>query len=156
MGSVPERIKRTSLDLLGASAPSFPIRNSIKQEDHKMGNIVKLEAGQTVLVAATMPGQGPDQGLPTPPDLGLAVPSHPIVLPPDPTQPIPPPTPTHPIAGLDPKPSHPIVLPQPGEIPPKIPPGNTPGWKPIVAWTPVTGWIVVAVPTGPTPTPSRK
>lgn len=40
---------------------------------------------------------------------------------------------------------------------PPLPP--TMGERPVdwrVAWTPATGWIVVGIPTGPTPTPSKK
>ena len=130
--------------------------------------IVKLKAGETVLVAAVVEGQGPDQGLPTPPDLGLGIPSHPIILPGDPTHPIakPPGVPSHPIAKppgtpshpiyIPVEPTHPIVLPPPGEIPPPIEGGTTPGWETHVAWTPVTGWIVVAVPTGEHVTPSKR
>jgi hypothetical protein len=53
-----------------------------------------------------------------------------------------------------PHPEHPIVLPP--ELPPELPPpdGRPIDWK--VAWTPVTGWIVVGVPTGPHPAPSRR
>ena len=134
-------------------------------------SIIKLKPGEVVLVSAGDPNR-PDQGLPIPPDLGLGIPAHPIVLPPDPTQPLPPrpdqglpptgtkppggatpPKPTHPIY-LPVTPEHPIVLPPDGELPPPIDPGTNPKWQLHVAWTPVTGWIVVAVPTGPHPTPS--
>lgn len=146
--------------------------------------VIKLRAGQTVLVAAVDPnlviGGGP---MPGGPDLGLGIPTHPIVLPPDPTQPLPPVDPgynppgvgpgtpgTRPPPGgvdpgfgnpwFDPHPAHPIVLPPPGEIPPPIDPPTTPtlGWDLKVAWTPVTGWVVVAVPGEGSlvPTPSRK
>jgi hypothetical protein len=55
-----------------------------------------------------------------------------------------------------PKPEHPIVLPP--NLPPEIPPPN--GGSPIpidwkVAWTPTTGWIVVGVPSGAHPAPSK-
>ena len=111
-------------------------------------NIVKLKAGETVFVAAVMPGQGPDQGLP--PDLGLGTPEHPIVLPPDPTQPLPPrPDHTLPGSGGGMPGEHPDnTLPPAGEIPPPIEPGRTPGWELKVAWTPATGWFVAALPTG--------
>ena len=131
--------------------------------------IVKLRAGETVLVAATVPGQGPDQGLPEGPDLGLGTPTHPIILPGNPTHPIarPPGAPSHPIAGppsppghpshpIVELPSHPITLPPPGEIPPPIDGGNTPGWEVTTAWTPVTGWIVVALPTGEHVAPAKR
>jgi hypothetical protein len=42
----------------------------------------------------------------------------------------------------------------PPELPGTLPP---PDERPIewkTAWTPQTGWIVVGIPTGPTPTPS--
>jgi len=132
--------------------------------------IVKLKAGETVLVAATDPNLGigggpvvPPTTTPTPPvdpgygvDVGLGPirPAHPIVLPPTtpPTEPTPP-EPVDPGWGIDVdegyvRPEHPIYLPPP----PK--PGL--GWKTVIAWTPVTGWIVVAVPTGPHVTPSKK
>jgi hypothetical protein len=141
--------------------------------------VIKLKAGETVLVAAvnpdlkpdnTLPGQQPkpDQGLPKPEapvdpgygiDLGLGVPTHPIVLPPDPTKPLPqPPRPDQTLPGDLPIPSHPIVLPPPGEIPPPIePPAKpTPGWELKTAWTPTTGWVVVAIPTGEHVTPSKR
>jgi hypothetical protein len=49
-------------------------------------------------------------------------------------------------------PTHPIVLPP--ELPPTLPPPDSRPieWK--AAWTEKTGWIVVGIPTGPTPTPS--
>jgi hypothetical protein len=54
-----------------------------------------------------------------------------------------------------PKPEHPIVLPP--NLPPEIPPeGGGPAlpidWK--VAWTPVTGWVVVGIPSGAHPAPA--
>ena len=135
---------------------------------------IRLKPGDRITVVAQDPslvvGGGPMPGG----DLGLGHPEHPIVLPPDPTQPLPPhpdqtlpgdlPRPDQglpgsqprPDQGLPPFPSHPIVLPPPGEIPPPIEPGTTPNWELKVAWTPVTGWVVVAIPTGPHPTPSRK
>ena len=154
--------------------------------------VIKLRAGQTVIVAAIDPnlevGGGPMPGggdQPVDPgygiDIGLGTPEHPIVLPPDPTQPLPidpgwsggvappgqeggaprpdqglpgaQPRPDH---GLPPFPSHPIVLPPPGEIPPPIDPGRTPGWELKTAWTPTTGWVVVAVPTGEHASPSKR
>jgi hypothetical protein len=87
-------------------------------------------------------------------DLGLG-PAHPIVLPPDPTVPLPPVDPDysipieHPDQGLPPAsgtpgtPTHPIVTPPAG-----------PQWKVMTAWTPRLGWVVVAVPVGEHPTPS--
>jgi len=120
-------------------------------------------------------------------DIGLGTPEHPIVLPPDPETPLPPypdiggpgdqpypdqglpgeqPHPDQglpgsqprPDQGLPPFPSHPIVLPPVDQIPPPIDPGENSGWELVVAWTPVTGWIVVAVPKEDTlvPTPSKK
>jgi hypothetical protein len=74
--------------------------------------------------------------------------------------------PTHPIAPGGPPPTiwpnppegsvlpeHPIVLPP--DLPPTMPP---PDQRPIewkTGWTQETGWVVVGVPTGPTPTPSK-
>ena len=46
------------------------------------------------------------------------------------------------------RPTHPIVLPPP--------PDPAPGWELKVAWTPVTGWVVVAIPTGEHATPSKR
>jgi hypothetical protein len=137
--------------------------------------IVKLKAGETVLVSAVIPGLAPGggpmpgggapvdpgYGVPEKPvdpgygvDVGLGFlrPTHPIVLPP----PVPPTTPpVDPIYGIDEdvgyvKPSHPIVLPPPAPGKPAV------EWELKVAWTPVTGWIVVGVPTGEHVTPSKK
>lgn len=107
----------------------------------------------------------PDQGLPG---------SQPH---PDNTLPGSQPKPDQSLPGSQPKPTHPIVLPPgqtggwgpvyiwgggPGARPPIYIPEPTPPtetvpaieWK--AAWTPVTGWVVVGVPTGPTPTPSKR
>jgi hypothetical protein len=51
--------------------------------------------------------------------------------------------------GLPPFPSHPIYL------PPDAGP-DEPRLVSKVVWTPQTGWVVVFVPTGPTPTPSTE
>jgi hypothetical protein len=40
-------------------------------------------------------------------------------------------------------------------VPPDQKPDG-PHWEVKVAWTPTTGWIVVAIPTGAHPTPSKK
>jgi hypothetical protein len=50
-------------------------------------------------------------------------------------------------------PTHPIVLPP--DLPPTLPPPDSRpiDWKTV--WSPTTGWVVVGVPTGPTPTPSK-
>jgi len=78
----------------------------------------------------------PDQGLPGQRPSG-GRPTHPIYYPPviwDPSRP------TNPIANPgDPN--------NPGAGQPRI------EWK--TAWSPTTGWVVVGVPTGPTPTPSQ-
>jgi hypothetical protein len=132
---------------------------------------IKLKPGETVVVAAVDPALYPDQGLPTPQpptqpgapidpgygiDVGLGFlrPTHPIVLPP-PTVPIEPPPegPVDPSWGIDEdlgylRPTHPIVL-------PPLPKPEL-KWEIVTAWTPVTGWIVVAVPVGNVPTPSRR
>jgi hypothetical protein len=112
----------------------------------------------------------PSYGVPIP-----GVPTHPIAGPPVyPSHPIymPPPVPTHPIVIVPPPPGtgdgappiavqlpvfpwtpqHPIVLPP--EVTPEPPPGSPViEWK--IVWTPATGWVVVGLPTGPTPTPSK-
>ena len=125
---------------------------------------IKLRPGETVVVAAIdpslevgggpMPGYGdqpvdPDYGI----DLGLGYlhPEHPIVLPP-PVPVEPPPELVDPGYGIDidigyVRPEHPIVLPPPPK--PEL------HWEIKTAWTPVTGWVVVGIPTGPTPTPSK-
>ena len=50
-------------------------------------------------------------------------------------------------------PEHPIVLPP--DLPPTMPPPDERpiDWK--TAWTPATGWIVIGVPSGAHPTPSK-
>jgi hypothetical protein len=50
-------------------------------------------------------------------------------------------------------PTHPIVLPP--SLPPTLPdPDNRPiEWK--TGWTASTGWVVVGIPQGPAPTPSK-
>ena len=94
------------------------------------------------------PGYGIDLGL------GYLRPTHPIVLPPPVTPPTPPVDPEY---GVDEdlgylRPTHPIVLPPPTPGKPEI------KWELKTAWTPATGWVVVAVPKEGTlvPTPSRK
>jgi hypothetical protein len=128
--------------------------------------VVRLKAGESVLVAAAHGDEKPDHELPKPEqpvdpgygiDLGLGYlrPTHPIVIPPGgiPTHPIelPPPAPVDPAYGIDAdqgylRPTHPIVLPGKPEL----------KWELKTAWTESTGWVVVAVPIGPTPTPSRR
>lgn len=121
----------------------------------------------------------PDQGLPPFPSQGLpgnqpypdqglpggqgGRPSHPIYYPPYPDQGLPgsqprpdntlPGNQPYPDQGLPPFISHPIVLPP--DLPEELPdPDNRPiDWK--TAWTPQTGWIVVGIPQGPVPTPSK-
>lgn len=70
-------------------------------------SIVKLRAGETILVAAVDPDLEIGGGPIIPPDLGLGIPTHPIVLPPDPTDPLPPSGahPSHPISRPDLKPT---------------------------------------------------
>jgi hypothetical protein len=134
--------------------------------------ILKLSAGDTVLVSAIDPSLGigggpmPGGGAPVDPgygiDLGLGIwgptdprPTPPIVLPPPVTPPTPPTDPVDPGYGIDidvgyVRPEHPIVL-------PPTPPGKPPvQWELKTAWTPVTGWIVVAIPTGEHATPAKK
>jgi hypothetical protein len=58
----------------------------------------------------------------------------------------------------DPRPTVPIAEPPWGwgGTPPEIPlPPELP-FKPVAVWTPSTGWMTVLIPTGPTPTPSKK
>jgi len=88
-----------------------------------------------------VPDTHPDQGLPVPPP----TPTHPIVLPPDSGgwQPV------YIWGPTDPRPTPPIVLP----IPPTSPDMK---WEVKTAWTATTGWIVIAVPSGAVPTPSKK
>jgi len=74
-------------------------------------------------------------------------PENPIVIPPGG---IGPGVPTHPIF-LPVFPTHPIVLPDPGEPPSE----EKPPLEVKVGWTAETGWVVVLVPTGAHPTPSR-
>lgn len=124
-------------------------------------------------------GMGPGGNFPGQPPLGIWGPTDPrpgTGLPgpqPMPTPPIyfppegnPPPLgiwgPTDPrpgwgLPGEQPKPSHPIVLPPdlPDTIPPEGELPETPiDWR--VGWTATTGWIVVGIPQGPHPTPSRR
>ena len=134
---------------------------------------IRLRPGDAVVVTAIDPslevGGGPMPGYGDKPvdpgygiDLGLGIwgptdprPTNPIVLP----LPVPPPTqPTDPVdPGYDidvdtgyVRPEHPIVL-------PPTPPGKPViNWELKTGWTPVTGWVVFAVPTGATPTPSKK
>jgi hypothetical protein len=123
---------------------------------------IRLKPGESALVVAQRSDVAPDHGLPTPQpptapvdpgygiDLGLGWlrPTHPIVLPP----PVEPPTaPVDPVYGIDEdigyvKPEHPIVLPPKPEL----------KWELKTAWTPETGWVVVAVPTGEHVTPSKR
>lgn len=59
------------------------------------------------------------------------------------------PRPTLPIAGWDPSTG---TWPKP-ELPPTLPDVGPVDWK--AAWTPTTGWVVIGIPTGPVPTPSK-
>jgi hypothetical protein len=64
------------------------------------------------------------------------------------------PRPGYGLPGPQPHPEHPIVLPP--DLPPETEDGGKIDWK--VAWTPVTGWVVVGIPAEGTlvPTPSKK
>ena len=129
---------------------------------------IRLKPGETCVVVAQDPkleiGGGPV--IPTQPDkpvdpgygidlgLGYLRPTHPIVLPPPVTPPTPPVDPEY---GIDEdlgylRPTHPIVLPPPLPGKPEF------KWELKTAWTPATGWVVVAVPKEGTlvPTPSKK
>ncbi len=132
---------------------------------------LRLPPGGRVTVVAQDPSLKPDQGLPTPQppttapppvdpgygvDVGLGPvrPTHPIVIPPEVE--VPPPTvPVDPNYGIDEglgylRPTHPIV------IPPDKPAPEGPHWEIKTAWTPALGWVVVAVPVGAHPTPSKR
>jgi len=160
--------------------------------------VIKLKAGETVIVAAvdsslkpdnTLPGQQPrpDHTLPTPPDqandpwygidvgLGYLRPDNTL---PQPERPAPPVDPGY---GVDeetgwvhPDNTLPVPLPpvdpawgidedlgylRPDNtlpVPPDEGPPEGPHWEVKVAWTPVTGWIVVAIPGGVHATPSKR
>jgi len=99
-----------------------------------------------------VPIEHPDQGLPgDQPEIDHTLPGpqphpeHPIVLPPDSGGWLP----IYIWGPSDPRPTPPIVLPEPPTSPQVK-------WEVKTAWTASTGWIVVAVPTGPTPTPSKR
>lgn len=95
---------------------------------------------------------GPPPGT-WPPPGGMPAPEHPIVIPPDAVAPG---VPTHPIY-LPVYPAHPIVIPPEGTPPEEKPPAVVPpGLEMKVGWTESTGWVVVFVPTGTHPAPSRK
>ena len=136
---------------------------------------IQLRVGQSALITAIdpKPDQGlpgsqprPDNTLPTPPDLGFG-PVDPGwvggVAPPGqeggaprPDQGLPGSQP-HPDQGLPGNQPYPDQgLPPVPEMPPTPPGDIAPNWEKKVAWTPVTGWVVVAIPTGPTPTPSKR
>jgi hypothetical protein len=148
--------------------------------------VIKLKPGETVIVAAVDPslviGGGPMPGgeAPVDPwygiDLGLGY------LRPDNTLPQPerPAPPVDPGYGVDEDtgwvhPDHELPVPLPpvdpawgidedlGYLRPDnslpVPPNQKPdgpSWEVKVAWTPTTGWVVVAIPTGAHPTPSKK
>lgn len=90
-------------------------------------------------------------------------PTHPIVLPPEGGPPSIWPSPGHPEhpiylppgiwpnppEGQAPIPEHPIVIPPPPGV-------QGPDLEVKVIWHPEQGWMVVLVPTGPTPTPSGR
>jgi hypothetical protein len=134
---------------------------------------IRLKPGETCVVVAQdpsleigggpMPG-GPPPTLPPPVDPGYGIdlglgylrPTHPIVLPPPVTPPTEPTEPVDPGYGIDEdigyvRPSHPIVLPPIPEMPELK-------WELKTAWTPTTGWVVVAIPAEGTlvPTPSKR
>ena len=115
------------------------------------------------------PGQGGpvDPGYSPPwarPPLGIwgptdPRPTPPIYIPPEGSPPPlgiwgpPDPRPGWGLPGPQPHPEHPIVLPP--DLPEETPEGGKITWK--TAWTPVTGWVVVGIPSEGTlvPTPSR-
>jgi len=137
---------------------------------------IKLRAGQSILVTAADPSLKPDQGLPGSqprpdqglpgdqphpdqglPDLGFGPvdPSYGIDIGAHPDQGLPGSQP-HPDQGLPGSQPHPdnTLPPAPDNALPPIPGDIAPGWEKKVAWTPVTGWVVVAVPSGDHATPS--
>lgn len=89
---------------------------------------------------------------------GQPFPTPPIYIPPEGGQP--PlgiwgptdPRPGYGLPGAQPKPEHPIVLPP--ELPPETPETGPIDWK--LIWTPMTGWAVIGIPTGPHPSPAKK
>lgn len=89
------------------------------------------------------PGRPPWWGMAQDPGYGVPLPQPPLIIwgPGDPR-------PTLPISGWDPTTG---AWPKP--LPPEIPNGPKIEWKAI--WTPQTGWAVIGIPTGPTPTPSK-
>jgi hypothetical protein len=132
---------------------------------------IKLKPGETVIVAAVdpslvigggpMPGGGPpvDPGYGIDLGLGYLRPTHPIApggSPGTPTHPIvlPPEGPVDPLWGIDEdigylRPDNTLPVPPPtGGVKPTV------NWEIKTAWTPVSGWVVVAVPTGEHVTPS--
>jgi len=104
---------------------------------------------------------GPPGPQPRPPSWSPVHPSHPIANPWPPYVDAGPPGPQPPPGlGIWPNPpegsvlpEHPIVLPP--DLPPTMPPPDERpiDWK--TAWTPQTGWIVIGVPSGAHPTPSK-
>ena len=104
---------------------------------------------------------GPQPPFPRPPSWSPVHPSHPIANPWPPYVDAGPPGPQPPPGlGIWPNPpegsvlpEHPIVLPP--DLPPTMPPPDERpiDWK--TAWTPATGWIVIGVPSGAHPTPSK-
>ena len=125
------------------------ITSGDKSEQCTLTGLASL-TGLTVGGGPIMPAPpvDPGYGVPLPP----GVPTHPIALPPG--------IPTHPIyiphtiwpnppEGQAPIIEHPIVIPPPEGLPP-----STPGLEVKIYWTPMTGWGVALIPTGPVLTPS--
>ena len=102
-----------------------------------IASLTGLEVG-----GGPMPGGPPPEIWPSP-----GHPAHPIA------PGGPPPGLWPPGSGID-MPTHPIELPP--NLPPTLPPPDERpiDWK--VGWTPATGWVVIGVPTGAVPTPSKK
>jgi hypothetical protein len=127
-----------------------------------VGNLSKMGAGSStdvegpvmIIGQATLTGLEVGGGPVTPPPMVGGGPIWPGAHPSHPIAPGGGPFPSHPIAPGGISPEHPIVLPP--DLPPTLPPpdGRPVDWK--AAWTPTTGWIIVGIPTGPVPTPSKE
>jgi hypothetical protein len=132
------------------AAPDHTLPGDLPKPEHPI--YYPLPPGAPVDPDYGVPDTHPDQGLPGDqprPDHTLPGPQphpeHPIVLPPDSGgwQPV------YIWGPTDPRPTPPIVLPAPPTSPDVK-------WEVKTAWTATTGWIIVAVPTGAAPTPSKR
>jgi len=121
-------------------APDHTLPGDLPRPEHPI--YYPLPPGAPVDPDYGVPIEHPDQGLPTP---SPGTPTHPIVLPPE-TEggwgPIY-------IWGGGPGARPPIAAPEPPTSPDVK-------WEVKTAWTASTGWIVIAVPTGAHPAPSKR